>query len=207
MSPSCVFKLLGGISAILTGALLFAAHVLNLLSQAEHGTVVGPLFAFLGHIAVIFAFFGMYEAQGSSNGPLGLIGIVLSIIGTVSLCAVLYLDIVATYGVELDRLYHGLIPRLIHIVSPIIYGLGIVLFAASLIKARVLPRFGALTLIVGTLLFGVGSELGIAEQLMAVIGASVMGVGFVWLGSALILMGEAQYRRFIAMELAGLYQQ
>ena len=49
-----------GVTAIVTGLLLFIAHLLNFIDGAEQGTVLGQSLVFIAHIIAVFAFIGIF---------------------------------------------------------------------------------------------------------------------------------------------------
>ncbi len=47
----------GGVAAILTGLLLFIAHLFNFIDGLEQGTVLGQSMVFMAHISAVFAIY------------------------------------------------------------------------------------------------------------------------------------------------------
>src|SRR4051794_28940643 len=96
----------GGVAAILTGLLLFIAHVLNFIDGSEQGTVLGQSLVFIAHIFAVFAFIGIYLSQGQKNGVIGSVGMFLSTIGTIIVSAVVYVEIASASGVNVSSVFN-----------------------------------------------------------------------------------------------------
>jgi hypothetical protein len=56
---------LGGLSCVISGVLLFLAHVLNLGASNGPGTVLGQTLVLSAHLLLVFAFFWLYTAYGT----------------------------------------------------------------------------------------------------------------------------------------------
>lgn len=180
----------GGFAAILTGLLLFIAHLLNFIAGSDYGTVLGQSLVFIAHIIAVFAFIGIYDSQGRKNGTLGLVGMVLSTVGTIIVSAIVYVEIAIASGVNVSSIFNEDVPGLILIVGPLMFVVGMLCLGISTILVKILPRWGGFLLVIGNVVFALGSVAGNAEPITSVLGAAITCGGFVWLGISLINMKE-----------------
>ena len=190
MVSSHGFKFGGGVAAILTGLFLFIAHVLNFIAGSDYGTVLGQSLVFIAHIIAVFAFIGIYDSQGRKNGTLGLLGMVLSTVGTIIVSAVVYVEIASASGVNISSIFNEDVPRIILIVGPLTFVVGMLCLGISTILVRILPRWGGSLLVIGNVVFAIGSVAGNAEPIISVLGSAITCGGFIWLGIFLIKMRE-----------------
>jgi hypothetical protein len=175
-------KRLGGISSVISGVLLFIAHVLNLGASNGVGTVWGQTLVLCAHLLLVFAFFWLYTAYGSQIGLLGLLGMISGIVGTILVTAIVFVEVASASGIQVGMVFETSVTSSIHNFGPLLFVLGMILFGLSFLKGKALPRGGGILLIVGTLIFAGGSLAGDAEALISMIGAAFTGTGFVWLG-------------------------
>ncbi|MGW8428558.1 hypothetical protein ACWGJQ_24400 [Peribacillus simplex] len=188
MVSSHGFKFGGGVAAILTGLFLFIAHVLNFIAGSDYGTVLGQSLVFIAHIIAVFAFIGIYDSQGRKNGTLGLLGMVLSTVGTIIVSAIVYVEIASASGVNVSSVFNEDVPRIILIVGPLTFVVGMLCLGISTILVRILPRWGGSLLVIGNVVFAIGSVAGNAEPIISVLGSAITCGGFIWLGIFLIKM-------------------
>ncbi|MCZ8516863.1 hypothetical protein O9H85_31780 [Paenibacillus filicis] len=185
MSSTHSFKILGGLGAVTSGILFFLAHFLNLFGNSEFGTVLGASLVFAAHLVVVFAFIGLYEAQAERRGLLGMFGMVLGVVGTIVVCAIVYVEIAGASGVDTSLVFNSYVPNLIKTGS-LIFVAGMLLFGISTMLNNILPRWGGLLLVIGTIIFALGSFAGNAGPVFSAIGGAITGGGFVWLGIPLL---------------------
>lgn len=186
MVSTQVFKFIGGFSSILTGILLFSGHILDYFSGLENGTVAGKSLVFIAHIIAVFAFVGIYEFQGKRNGILGVLGMVLSTVGTIIVSAIVYVEIVIASGIDVNSLFNSVVPNMIGIVGSLLFVVGMSIMGISIIIVKTLPLRGGLLLVGGNLVFAMGSVLGNFEPIFSVAGAAITCAGFLFLGICLI---------------------
>ncbi len=190
MRLSYVLKLGGGISAILTGLFLLTGHLLDYFSGLEYGTVLGKSVVFLAHILAVFAFVGIYKLQGQRNGVLGVLGMVFSIVGTIIVSAIVYVEIAIASGANVHSIFNEAVPRVIGIVGPLMFVIGMLLLGISTVLVNILPRKGGLLLVGGNLVFALGSVAGNLEPIFSVAGSAITCAGFVFLGISLLHQKE-----------------
>ncbi|NOV02287.1 hypothetical protein [Paenibacillus planticolens] len=175
-------ELLGGLSCIISGVLLFLAHLLNLGASNGIGTTLGQTLVLSAHLLLVFAFFWLYSAYRSQIGFLGLLGMISSIIGTILVTAIVFVEVASVSGKQVGAVFETSVTRNLQTFGPLLFVLGMILFGLSFLRGRGVPRGGGLLLIVGTLVFASGSLVVEAEALISTIGAGLTGAGFVWLG-------------------------
>lgn len=194
MPSARLFQTIGGLASIGSGFLLASAHVINLLSGVDSGTVLGKSFVLIAHLGLVFAFIGLYEAQGKSNRLLGLLGMVLGTIGTIFVTAVVFVEVAAAAGTNVTSIFKEGITAIIYLVGPFFFVFGMILFGISVMKEGILPPFGGLCLLIGTVIFSMASVILSMEGILTVIGGAITGIGFVWLGGSLLLSMENSER-------------
>jgi hypothetical protein len=185
-----VFKLSGGISAILSGVLLLSGHLLDYFSGFDQGTVIGKSIVFIAHIIAVFAFVGIYEFQGQRNRSLGLLGMILSCVGTIIVSSIVYVEIASASGVNAVSVFNQTVPSFIRTVGPLMFVVGMLMLGISIMLVNILPRVGGLLLIAGDLIFAISSLLGNLEPIFSVIGSAITCAGFVFLGVSLLNQKE-----------------
>lgn len=166
---------------------LAGSNLQNVKATIEFGTATGSTLVFSAHLLLVFALIGIYYVQDNKNGLLGLLGMILSVIGTIASTAVVYVEISGASGNHVDFVYAAGIPNIIHSVLPLLFVIGLVLFAVSIIKAHILPRTSGYFLIVGTLVFVAASFTGNNQPIIEVLGAIFTGLGFIIAGFPLII--------------------
>lgn len=182
----------GGVAAILTGLLLFISHFLNFMDGSEQGTVLGQSLVFMAHIIAVFAFIGIYISQGQKNGVLGLVGMILGTIGTITVTAIVYVEIASASGVNVSPVFNETVPGLIQTVGSLMFVVGMLCVGISTILVGLLNRLGGILLILGDIVFALGSMAGNAEPILTVLGSAITCGGFVWLGNSLIKRKEQE---------------
>ncbi|MGG3891741.1 hypothetical protein [Metabacillus fastidiosus] len=185
MSSKLLFQSIGGWASVISGLLLASAHLINLLGGTDNGTVLGKSLVLCGHIGLIFAFIGLFEAQKTSD-ILGRLGMLSGVIGTVFVTAIVFVEIAGASGVNIDPVLNEGISSTIYMAGPLLFVLGMILFGISVIKENILPRMGGIGLIMGTLVFAMAAFIPDIQGIITVIGAIITGAGFVWLGIYLL---------------------
>jgi hypothetical protein len=102
MSSSSLVRTGGGLASIVAGVLLLLGHLLNLGGDPEYGTVLGSSSVLTAHVILVFALVALYAAQAEWSGPLGSLGMVLSVVGTTLASGVILVEIAGASGVEVE---------------------------------------------------------------------------------------------------------
>ena len=186
MYTTFVFRTVGGFASIIFGLFLGGGHLVNLFFGESNGNTFGYSFIFLGHLGLSFAFIGLYEIQGKKNGLLGVLGMLFSIIGTIFVTAIVFVEIAGASGINIKPILNEGITGIIYSVGPLFFVLGMIFVGISVMKEGILPRMGGLSLIVGTFVFALATLIPSAEGILTVVGGGITSVGFVWLGSNLL---------------------
>lgn len=180
------FKFIGGITGILSGILLFLAHVLNFFGDPGIGTTAGKLLVFSAHTLVVFIFMAIYLEQTGKNGVIGTLGMFLSIIGTIIVTAIVFVEIAQTSGEHIEHILTATGTQAIYSFGPLLFVVGIIFVGISVLKARILPKWGGLLLIIGTIAFALGSLLEEMAAYTSIVGSGFTAGGLIWLGYNMI---------------------
>ncbi len=177
-----------GLAAMVAGVLLLVAELLELLPAFDDllfsELALTGLFIFqntlylLGLILLSVGLVGLYARQSETAGPLGLVGFLVALVGTVFFTGFFWANLFVAPALAvgapefLDQ--GGRFPgfRL----SLLIYAVGWLLFGLASLKARVYPRAPVIALIVGAALDLFGAPLS----------GLVIDAAFVWLGFVLV---------------------
>ncbi len=176
----------GGLTSAAAGILLALGHIFNLGGNPAYGTVLGTSLVFIAHVILVFALVAIYSAQSERSGPLGSWGMVLSVLGTTLASAVVFVEIAGASGVDVEPVLGTGAPAIIDLLGSLGFFIGLILFGVAVMRAGVFARWAGLLLIVGDIVFAVGSFAGSAAPVVFVIGGVITGAGFAWLGLSLL---------------------
>jgi hypothetical protein len=196
MPTSNLIRFGGGLASVVSGLLLLLGHILNLGGDSDYGTVLGASSVLIAHAALVFALVALYAAQAEQSDLLGSIGMVLSVIGTILVTAVVFVQIAGASGVMVDAVLTTGVSGTLNVLGGLLFFVGLILFGLATMRAGVFPRWSGLLLVVGDIVFAVGSFAGSAvQQIIVVLGALITCAGFVWLGLALLSGSDATTQR------------
>jgi hypothetical protein len=184
MSSSNLLRQGGGLSSIVAGVLLLVGYILNLGGDTEYSTVLGETLVLIAQVLLVFALVALWAVQPDQSDYLGALGMVLSVIGTTLVCGVVLVEIAGASGVEAVTgagLSGGL-----SLLGGLAFLIGLILFGIATMQAGVFPRWAAILLIIGDVVFGAASFSGSTALIIEVIGALITCLAFVWLGLALL---------------------
>ncbi len=170
---------LSGLAGIIGGILHILATILDLLSHNTGGltsdfAIPGMTLALISYILTALVLIGLYLFQSRTVGTFGFIGFVTAFVGQMLFLGNLFTS--AFYQPVIARIVPEVVgvnlPILVIVfaISVCLMIIGYVLFGFASFKARILPRWGSLLLIVGAIFFMV---------------PVVFGVALIWLGKAL----------------------
>ncbi|MBU9713925.1 hypothetical protein [Evansella tamaricis] len=188
MTNEYVFKSWSGVSSIFAGSFLFLAHTIHLIASAPDGTVLGKSLVLTAHIILVFSFIGLYEVHGKRNGILGNLSMFLGVIGTVSVSAIVFVELTGAYGVDVSSIFEQDVPYFIHLIGPLLFVIGVILTGVTISLGKIFPKLSGFLLILGTVIFALGSMFGSLEGLFSVIGSAFTASGFIWTGWYLLSM-------------------
>ena len=186
MSSSGLVRLGGGLASIVAGVLLLLGHVLNLGGDPEYGTVLGSSSVLAAHILLVFALVVLYAAQAERSGSLGVLGMVLSVIGTTLASGVVLIEIAGASGANVEAVTGAGLSGALSLLGGLAFAIGLIMFGIATMRAGVFPRWAGLLLILGAVVFAAASFSGSAVLAVEVVGAAITCVAFVWLGLALL---------------------
>ena len=171
----------GGLATLLAGAFFIveaaAIPFVGDLHWAFH-TIDSPAHAFL---AVGLVGLYLWQTRQGRFGWLGTVGFILivtaSVLITLGGLAIVYIDGVLRANEEaLNDIVHPL---------EIVVIIGAVLFGMATMRVNVLPRGGALLIIIGALVYFGIKIVGVGPEWLISVAVAILGAGWVWLGYAL----------------------
>ncbi len=186
---------IGGIASIAAAILMMAGFILHPAGEdATFGTdpawVPAHGLLWLAFTIALLGWIGLYLAQASRAGRLGVIGFAVIILGT-SLASwifssdVTFVPVIAAESPGLFQKIFSSSHVLIGVVSVLSWVFGMVLFGMSVIRAEVFPRWAGVLLVIGSVIIPIAYLTGLPEKVVAG-GAVVSGVGQLWLGYTLL---------------------
>ena len=162
---------LGGLAAVVAGALLLIADLWNLLLEIIIGgsgnfsefavttsyTVMSAMYL-IGGLLLLVALVGLYVRQSEVAGTLGLVGFLAALVGTGLLAGMMWAmtfvapsaAIEAPAFLDAEEVAGPL--DMGFMLSGIAVAVGWVLFGVATLRARIFPRKAAIVLIIGALL-------------------------------------------------------
>ena len=177
------------------GILLLLGHIVNLGGGAEYGTVLGGTLVLSAHVLLVFALVSLWAVQAEPSGSLGAAGMVLSVLGTTLNCAAVLAEIAGASGADVEAVVAEGLPGTITLLGGLAFLIGLILFGIATMRAGVLPRWAGALLILGDVVFAVGTFAGSASLIVEVLGALITCAAFVWLGLALLSASNTSAQR------------
>ncbi|WKB35568.1 hypothetical protein QS257_19050 [Terrilactibacillus sp. S3-3] len=171
------------------------AHFINLFGPSE-GTVLGNSMVFIAHVLVVFALIALYDAQAEKRGFAGFFGMLFSVIGTIGVSGIVFVEIAGASGVLMKPVFQAPVSYAIFIICPLMFVLGMLLLGASIARAKVTSVKGGFLLILGTLVF-VSASFSAGEIALVIdcLGAAITGAGFLLSGLSLALLNPRKKPR------------
>ena len=186
MPSSNLVRTGGGLASAAAGILLLLGHLLDLGGDSDYGTVLGGTLVLTAHVVLVFALIGLYAAQAEHSGLLGSLGMVLSVVGTTLVSGVVLVEIAGASGAEVEDVLGAGLPGALVLLGGLAFLIGLILFGVATMRAGVFPRWAGLLLIVGDVVFGVGSFAVAAATIFEILGALITCTALVWLGLSLL---------------------
>jgi hypothetical protein len=201
MSNSRLIRL-SGLASIASGVLLASFFILHPGGgdPASAATITSSAYAaehLLGVASMalmLLASVGLYARQLAPSGTLGLVSIVIAFLGTALTGSTIYVDgfmlpIVAANAPDLLAISGPIYspPGVLLFALPgVLFTVGLVLFGVASLRARVLPRWGSVLLMVGAVILALPPEpLSPVPAFAIILGAVVFAAGLAWLGLGL----------------------
>ncbi len=188
---SNLIRIGGGLTSAAAGLLLLLGHLLDLGGDSEYGTVLGGSLVLAAHVVLVFGLVALYAAQAERSGPLGVLGMVLGVVGTTLVSGVVLVEIAGASGAEVEDVLGAGLPGALALLGGLAFLIGLILFGAATMRAGMFPRWAGLLLIVGDVVFGLGSFAGSAATIFEIVGAFITCVALVWLGLSLLSGGAS----------------
>ncbi len=187
----------GGLLILVAGVLAAVGFIFHPPMDAESmaGTpwVIDHVVIIASLVFLIPGLFALYARQLKETGGLGLIGFILLFISHASFLGVVYFElfIIPMLAVKTPEiLKNGLIGvgalRVALPVTGVLFVLGYLLFGIAMIRARILPRWACVLLMVGAFPAAFRPVLvKVGLSVVASVGAVIFGSGAGWLGYSL----------------------
>ncbi len=179
MSTSAAIRWGGGLTSVAAGLLLLLGHIVNLGGDPEYGTVPGEASVLSAHALLVFALVALWAVQAERSGSLGALGMVLSVLGTTLNCAIVLAEIAGASGADVEAVVGQGVSGTITLLGGLAFLIGLILFGVATMRARVLPRWAGPLLILGDVVFAVGTFAGSAALIVEVLGALITRTTFV----------------------------
>jgi hypothetical protein len=104
---------------------------------------------------------------------------------------VVLVEIAGASGAEVENVLGAGLPGALALLGGLAFLIGLILFGAATMRAGVFPRWAGILLIVGDVVFGLGSFAGSAATIFEIVGASITCVALLWLGLSLLSGNDA----------------
>jgi hypothetical protein len=171
----------GGLAALLAGAFFIVEAAAGPFIADYHWafhTIDAPAHALL---AVGLVGLYLWQTRQGRFGWLGTLGFILiiaaSVLITLGGLVLIYIDgVLGTEAEGLNDIVHPL---------EILVTIGAVLFGMATMRVNVLPRGGALLIIIGALVYLGIKIVGVGPEWLISVAVAILGAGWVWLGYAL----------------------
>lgn len=98
-------------------------------------------------------------------------------------------EIAGASGAEVENVLGAGLPGTLALLGGLAFLIGLIVFGAATMRAGVFPRWAGLLLIVGDVVFGLGSFAGSAATIFEIVGALITCVALLWLGLSLLSGG------------------
>jgi hypothetical protein len=187
-----------GLALLLAGILIAVPVVLHPDETADPSAVLSNSWLIIhtifivGDVLSILGLMGLYARHAQALGRVGFSGFILIMIGSALFVGVLMIDSYVVPALAADLKTQPLLDEagplfggplgLIFISAGLTFALGAILLGLAIMQTAVLPRWAGLLLLVGGPLLAFTPPL---PHLASMVGGVLMGISFVWLGSAL----------------------
>ncbi len=184
--------------ALIVGGISLALFVLS-HPQVEFGPdatrqptwVLSHSFHAVGALLALFGLIGVFVRQRDEAGALGLLAFIVAFIGTALLVATGLISAYILPGAP--SLLVGAEPTLDAIpfvLQTVFMIVGYILLAAAIVRSGVLPRWAALAMVVGVVLFDLPPF--VVPLIVLTLGGVVFGASLAWVGYALWSRGAVE---------------
>ena len=182
--------LLGIIGNVLTTVLFSGNSTPTQISSALYVPVF--VLFFIGTMLLVLGLPGIVSRQAARAGWLGLVGFILTFIGGFLLTSATILNfLILPYLAQVaPKFIAGNGPPALFVyflVASLLFGVGGVLLGIATMRARVLPQWAGLLIIVGAVLNFVAFPLtGIISSIVSIVAFVLFALGIGWIGYALL---------------------
>jgi hypothetical protein len=187
-----------GMALIAAGGLMVVATLLHPSRETATTIVASEPRLVAAHVVYTFAWLlvllglpGLYAAQRSGMGRLGLVGFLTAFSGTYLIAVTGNFGFLAPVLAKqspavLDSINQYMPVVIINGLAAILFMIGYILFGVAMIKTATLPRWSGVLVAVGApahlLGFGIAQLVSTAAWPIAILGSVSLGVGLAWPG-------------------------
>ena len=176
----------GGLASAASGLLLLLGHLFNLSGDPQYGTVLGLFLVLTAHVALVFALVALYAVQAERSGLLGIVGMVLSVVGTSLVSGVVLVEIAGASGVPVNVVLEAGLSGTLSLLAGLTFFVGLILFGIATMRAGVFSPWAVLILVVGDGVFAMADFVGPLTPVVVILGALITCAALVWLGLGLL---------------------
>ena len=167
---------------------------LSILVKNKNWTWINAL-GVVGAMAGLLGQAGIYSIQSANTNTYASFGFYVASAGTTLLIGTMLWEtilwpILVNYEESLlafrGPIYSSKTFFPFFIAAGLVYSIGYVLVGIGIVQAGILPRFAGILVAVGAPTFGLGAMFGKAQVYVRSLGVTLMSVGLIWLGLAIL---------------------
>ena len=167
---------------------------LSILVKNKNWTWINAL-GVVGAMAGLLGQAGIYSIQSANTNTYASFGFYVASTGTTLLIGTMLWEtilwpILVNYEESLlafrGPIYSSKTFFPFFIAAGLVYSIGYVLVGIGIVQAGILPRFAGILVAVGAPTFGLGAMFGKAQVYVRSLGVTLMSVGLIWLGLAIL---------------------
>ncbi|BCG58528.1 hypothetical protein [Paenibacillus sp. URB8-2] len=174
----------GSFASILSGLLLFAAHLTEEISSSDILIVFAKNLVLVAHLTMVFALISVYETHTRTR-RLGMLGLLFSTFGTMFVSAIVLVEIAGVSNTSAAAIQKASEIQWIVTSGPLLFVFGILILGVQLIKSGTRTKQAGILLILGTIVFAAAGYTSGAASIFVIAGSGLTSAGFILLGKPL----------------------
>ncbi|NJJ40250.1 hypothetical protein [Paenibacillus apii] len=174
----------GSFASIVSGLLLFAAHLFEEISSSVTLIVIAKNLVLVAHLMMVFALISIYDNHTRTR-RFGMLALLFSTLGTMFVSAIVLVEIAGVSSTAAAAVLKA--PEIQWIVTsgPLLFVFGILILGVQLIKSGTYAKQAGIFLILGTIVFAAAGYTSGAASIFVIAGSALTGAGFILLGNLL----------------------